>query len=76
MSPVSIPVDGFLATQVRLARKGGKRWQSSDGNRLWEWDSLHGHVEGYNRRGWHIGVFDAESGERIGEAVKGRRIDV
>lgn len=76
MAPVPIPQGGFLATQERLPRRVPPRWRSSDGDRLWEWDSLHGHIEGYNRRGRHIGVFDPRTGERIGEAVKGRRIDV
>ena len=76
MPPVPRPGNGFLETQIRLTRKGRARWQNEDGSRLWEWDALHGHIEGYNKRGLHIGVFDAVTGERIGPAVKGRRIDV
>lgn len=76
MAPVPIPRDGFLATQQRLTGRVPARWRSADGERLWEWDSLHGHIEGYNRRGRHVGVFDAVTGQRIAEAVKGRRIDV
>lgn len=76
MSPVPRQPPDFLSTQVRVALRGQSRWRSPDGDRLWEWDSLHGHVEGYNKRGRHIGVFDKETGERIGDAVPGRRIDV
>ncbi|WP_101706345.1 colicin E3/pyocin S6 family cytotoxin [Corynebacterium fournieri] len=43
---------------------------------LVEYDPLHGHVEGNNLRGRHIGVFDAVTAGRIGDAVRGRRIDV
>ncbi|PHV08945.1 hypothetical protein CSQ96_00140 [Janthinobacterium sp. BJB412] len=38
------------------------------------WDSLHGEVEGFNRRGHHLGAFDAVSGEQ--DAVRGRKIHV
>jgi len=40
------------------------------------WDSLHGEIEVFNKRGKHIGVVDAVSGELIKDAVKGRSIDV
>ena len=70
------PHPGFLDTQEKLSRRGGARWRNNDGSRLWEFDYMHGHIEGYNARGRHIGVFDAVSGVRIGEADPGRRIDV
>ena len=76
MAPVPVPPGGFHATQERLVGRVPARWRNADGDRLWEWDSLHGHIEGYNRRGRHLGVFDAMTGQRIGEAGKGRRIDV
>lgn len=76
MAPVPVPPDGFLTTQERIVGRIPARWRNSAGDRLWEWDSLHGHIEGYNRRGRHLGVFDAITGQRIGAAVKGRRIDV
>jgi hypothetical protein len=40
------------------------------------WDGLHGEVEVYNRRGKHLGVADAISGELIKPAINGRCIDV
>ena len=40
------------------------------------WDSLHGEVEVYNRRGRHVGTKDATTGVWIKNAVRGRRIDV
>ncbi|TCC64756.1 hypothetical protein E0H73_10380 [Kribbella pittospori] len=76
MSPIPRPTPCFLDTQIKLVRRGGLRWASADGSRLWEWDSLHGHIEGYNKRGRHVGVFEARTGQRIGPAVPGRRIDV
>jgi hypothetical protein len=55
---------------------GQQRWTSDRGTRLYTWDSLHGEVEVFNKRGKHIGVRDAVSGDWIKEAVPGRSIDV
>jgi len=52
-----------------------KRWRSTDGKRLYTWDSLHGEIEVFNSRGKHLGVKDPD-GLFIKEAVKGRKIDV
>ncbi len=42
--------------------KGGrKRWQGGDGT-LYEWDSLHGTLEKYDRRGRHLGEYDHVTG--------------
>jgi hypothetical protein len=76
MTSIPRPNPCFLDTQIKLRRSGGARWSSPDGSRLWEWDSLHGHIEGYNKRGRHVGVFDAVTGQRVGLPVPGRRIDV
>lgn len=37
---------------------------------------MHGEIEGYNKRGRHVGVFHAVTGALIKPAVRGRRIDV
>jgi len=67
----------FLDTLVNLGFKNGElRWARSDKKRLYTWDSLHGEIEVFNKRGIHIGVIDAMSGVQIKEAVKGRTIDV
>lgn len=70
------PRPSFLDQQVKLSRAGGPRWRSADRERIYEWDSLHGHIEVYDRRGLHRGAADALTGELILPAVKGRRIDV
>jgi hypothetical protein len=73
----SVPEDSFLHEQEYLGFKhGSQRWRSPDGERLYEWDFLHGHVEGYNKRGIHVGVFDAVTGVKTQDPVKGRKIDV
>lgn len=76
MSPTPPPSPSYLDTLSRVRRKGVTRWKNQAGDRLYEWDWTHGHIEGYDKRGYHVGVFDAVTGVRIGKAVKGRRIDV
>ncbi|MGO9744387.1 MAG: colicin E3/pyocin S6 family cytotoxin [Roseiarcus sp.] len=72
--PVPIPKPCILDGYERIP--GRKRWRNDDGARLFEWDGLHGEVEVYNARGWHLGVMHPVTGEWIKPAVKGRRIDV
>lgn len=74
---VPVPSDCFLHDLESLgAPHGRKRWRSYDGKRLYEWDSQHGEVEVYTKRGFHIFVADPVSGSPIKPAVEGRRIDV
>jgi hypothetical protein len=56
--------------------KGQKRWRSADGERIYTWDSLHGEIEVYNKRGKHLGALDGVSGQFIKDAVRGRKIDI
>lgn len=58
------------------AFNGVRRWRSLDRSRLYTWDSLHGEVEVFTRRGHHLGALDVTHGHQIKPAVKGRRIDV
>lgn len=74
---ISRPNPCFLDTQISCGAPGGrKRWRNAAGDRLYEWDSLHGHIEVYTRQGRHLGVLDAVTGAMVGQPVKGRRIDV
>ncbi len=50
-----------------------KRWK--DEEFIYEWDTLHGMVEKYDRKGRHLGEFDHETGEQTKEANPCRRID-
>jgi len=58
------------------AKNGERRWRSSDGNRIYTWDSLHGEIEAFNKRGRHLGAIDPVSGATIKPAIPGRTIDV
>lgn len=70
------PRPGFLDDLERVRGRGRPRWRNLKSQRLYEYDPLHGHIEGYNLRGEHVGVFDAVSGTQIGDPIRGRKIDV
>jgi Cytotoxic len=58
------------------AFNGKRRWRSSDGQRLYTWDALHGEIEVFNRRGRHLGAIEPRHGRLVKDPVKGRKIDV
>lgn len=77
MTGVPRPNPCFLDDQQSCGSYNGrKRWRNARGDRYYEWDALHGHIEAYNKRGRHLAVLDAVTGQAIGDAVQGRRIDV
>jgi len=55
---------------------GERRWRSDGGKRLYTWDSLHGEIEVFNRRGKHLDAMDPLTGRMTKAAVAGRTIDV
>ncbi|NML35513.1 hypothetical protein HHL14_32475 [Paraburkholderia sp. G-4-1-8] len=68
-APASLP--GFpdaVVTKRKTPVQGGgmlrKRWRLPDGC-ICEWDSQHGEVEKYNKRGRHLGAFDPNTGDSI-----------
>ncbi len=76
MGGIPIPKPSFLDKCISLgAINGQKRWRSEDNKRLYTWDSLHGEIEVYNKRGKHLGVLNPQ-GDLIKEPIKGRKIDV
>ena len=66
----------FLEKCILLEKRvdGKKTWKSNDGKRLYQWDSQHGEVEVYNKRGFHLGSAEKENGNIIKDAVHGRRL--
>ena len=71
------PKPCFLDEQKKFGVRGNEQvWVSNDGSRYYTWDSLHGEIEVFNKRGFHLGSLDAKSGQFIKSAVKGRKIDV
>jgi RHS repeat-associated protein len=70
--PKALP--GFPGA-ARAKPKGGRtRWKTPNGDIL-EWDSQHGDVEVYNKRGRHQGSADPNTGEMIKDPVPGRTIE-
>jgi hypothetical protein len=57
-------------------RDGQHVWRSPGHDRYYTWDSTHGEIEVFNRRGRHLGAADAVSGELIKPARKGRRLEL
>jgi hypothetical protein len=61
--------------KTRVKGRGTRmRWKSADG-RILEWDYQHGAVEMYDKRGRHLGEFDAETGIQNKPADSKRRIE-
>ena len=76
MSGKAMPEDCFLSALKVVKVMGNRKvWSSESRDRLFTWDSLHGEVEVFNKRGKHLGVMDC-SGKLIKEAVRGRELDV
>ena len=71
-----IPNPCFLDECISIgAVNGQKRWKSKDLKKIYTWDSLHGEIEVFNKRGKHLGAISPQGG-LIKLAVKGRTIDV
>jgi len=76
LSGEPIPEDCILNSFESMgAINGVKRWRSQNKKRLYTWDSLHGEIEVFNKRGKHLGVLNCE-GTMIKSPVKGRKIYV
>ena len=72
-----VPKSSFLDDCEYLGFvRGGRRWRSKDGRRLYTWNGLHGEIEAFNTRGRHLGSLDVVTGVLTKEAVRGRQIDV
>ncbi len=74
---IPIPRPGFLDSCESLGYiYGERRWRSIDGRLLYTWDSLHGEIEVFDKRGQHVSVLDARTGAVIKPRRKGRGIRV
>lgn len=54
--------------------KGRKVFKAPNGERYYTWDSLHGEVEVFNKRGKHLGAINPITGEVLKPAIRGRKI--
>ena len=77
MGGLPLPTDCFLRQyDVCKVVDSRKVWASPDRGRFYTWDSAHGEIEVFDRRGKHIAVVDPISGNVIKPAVEGRKINV
>ena len=78
--PAPNALSGFPDAKIAPAKtfkSGGmkrKRWKVSDG-RILEWDYQHGAVEMYDKRGNHLGEFNANTGEQTKPAKPTRKVE-
>jgi hypothetical protein len=74
--PPGIP--GLRVEKRKTPVEGGgglrKRWRDEDGN-IYEWDSRHGTVEKFDKRGRHRGELDPETGEQVKPRVPERKVE-
>jgi len=67
----------YLDSMEYLGFKNGNTlWRSPCKRRYFTWDSLHGEIEVFNKRGKHLGVLHEVTGRFIKDAVEGRSINV
>ena len=70
-----IPKPSILDSCKVVGIEGGSKvFKDPNEERYYTWDSLHGEVEVFNKRGKHLGVVDPITGEFLKPAVKGRKI--
>ncbi|UQS90984.1 colicin E3/pyocin S6 family cytotoxin [Pseudomonas chlororaphis subsp. piscium] len=79
LAPSALPgfPDAIRAKRKTSVQGGGgrrKRWKTAKGLIL-EWDSQHGAVEMYDKRGRHLGEFDPLTGEQTKAADRTRSIE-
>ena len=48
----------------------------TSGRLLYSWDELHGEIEVFDKRGYHLGALDAIDGTQIKPPKKGRCLNV
>jgi hypothetical protein len=69
--------DAMRAARKTRVKGGGalrKRWKTAKGT-IYEWDSRHGAVEMYTKRGQHLGEYDPITGEQTKPADKTRSVE-
>ncbi len=72
-----IPTPSILDDcEVIQIQRGRKVYRNQKGDRYYTWDSLHGEVESFNKRGRHLGALCPTTGDLIKPAVKGRKLDL
>lgn len=75
MGGKSIPKPSILDKCKVVGIEGGRKvFKDSQEERYYTWDSLHGEIEVFNKRGRHLGVICPYTAAMTKPAVKGRKI--
>lgn len=77
MGGIALPEDSFLKDlEVVMVAGGRKVWTTPDRDRYYTWDTLHGEVEVFNKRGKHLGAARPVTGELYKPADRRKSLDV
>ncbi|MFF0082257.1 colicin E3/pyocin S6 family cytotoxin [Streptomyces canus] len=70
------PKAGPARAKTPVQGGGGlrKRWKDPKSGEIYEWDSQHGAVEKYNKRGKHLGEYDPNTGAQTKPADPTRKV--
>ena len=63
----------FFKRLTSIGKRSGRSTYKDQDDYFYQWDSLHGEWQIFNKLGWHEGVLNDE-GKRIKNAIKGRKI--
>lgn len=75
MGGLPIPKPSILDNCKAVSIEGGKKvYKDVSESRYYTWDSLHGELEVFNKKGAHLGAANPLTGVMIKCPVKGRRI--
>lgn len=76
MGGIPIPKHSILgALKVSVSIEAGRKvYKDESENVYYTWDSLHGEIEAFNKKGRHLGVACPHTGVLVKPAVRGRRI--
>lgn len=75
MAPISRPSPCYLDQLEKYRVIWGRQvWTNATRSRFFTWDALHGEIEVFDKRGYHLQVLHAVTGAPIKGAVRGRRL--
>ena len=66
----------FFKNLTSVGVRSGKSTYKDNNDYYYQWDSLHGEWQMYNKRGRHIGVLNDTGTQKTKEAVKSRKIEL
>jgi len=66
----------FLNKLEKKQWKGKNRWMSNEGDRIYTWDSMHGEIEVFNKRGHALAILNPDGPIKEKAIEKGRTIKV